>query len=128
MWILGTNLIFAFPRTLWSSFRVPSYFDYRDATLFQLFEFLIHDFYGFFHKVELNIKLKFFHWNDKGFVRYAFLYIRNVEGVKFFSFSELDDTFLSLQALSDLHYLFGGFMDYLWSCELDISNFGPADR
>ncbi|GKB32754.1 hypothetical protein Tco_0872155 [Tanacetum coccineum] len=51
-----------------------------DVTLFQLFEFLIHDFYGFFHKVELNIKLKFFHWNDKGFVRYAFLYIRNVEG------------------------------------------------
>nr|GEV37734.1 integrase, catalytic region, zinc finger, CCHC-type, peptidase aspartic, catalytic [Tanacetum cinerariifolium] len=33
----------------------------------------------------------------------------------------------SLQALSNLHYLFGGFMDYLWSRELDISNFGPAD-
>ncbi|GKF09829.1 hypothetical protein Tco_0044053, partial [Tanacetum coccineum] len=36
--------------------------------------------------------------------------------------------FCSLQALLDLYYLFGGFMDYLWSCELDISNFGPADR
>nr|GEX97372.1 hypothetical protein [Tanacetum cinerariifolium] len=34
----------------------------------------------------------------------------------------------SLQALSNLHYLFGGFMDYLWSRELDISNFDPADR
>ncbi|GJU90980.1 hypothetical protein Tco_1303403 [Tanacetum coccineum] len=33
-----------------------------------------------------------------------------------------------LQVLSDLYYLFGGFMDYLWSRELDISNFGPADR
>ncbi|GJX46678.1 hypothetical protein Tco_0271868 [Tanacetum coccineum] len=33
-----------------------------------------------------------------------------------------------LEALSDLYYLFGGFIDYLWSCELDISNFGPADR
>ncbi|GJU84994.1 hypothetical protein Tco_1292540 [Tanacetum coccineum] len=34
----------------------------------------------------------------------------------------------SLQALSNLHYLFGGFMDYLWSRELVISNFGLADR
>ncbi|GJU97818.1 putative reverse transcriptase domain-containing protein [Tanacetum coccineum] len=34
----------------------------------------------------------------------------------------------SLKALSDLYYLFGGFMDYLWSRELDISNFGPAYR
>ncbi|GJR50079.1 hypothetical protein Tco_1400600 [Tanacetum coccineum] len=34
----------------------------------------------------------------------------------------------SLQALSDLNYLFGGFMDYLSSRELDISNLGPADR
>ncbi|GKC60274.1 hypothetical protein Tco_1087872 [Tanacetum coccineum] len=33
-----------------------------------------------------------------------------------------------LQALSDLYYLFDGFMDYLWSRELDISNFSPADR
>nr|GEZ36416.1 retrovirus-related Pol polyprotein from transposon TNT 1-94 [Tanacetum cinerariifolium] len=33
-----------------------------------------------------------------------------------------------LQALSNLHYLFGGFMDYLWSRELNISNFGPAYR
>ncbi|GKF86586.1 hypothetical protein Tco_0254413, partial [Tanacetum coccineum] len=32
-----------------------------------------------------------------------------------------------LQALSNLHYLFGGFMDYLLSRELNISNFGPAD-
>nr|GEU28764.1 retrovirus-related Pol polyprotein from transposon TNT 1-94 [Tanacetum cinerariifolium] len=45
-----------------------------------------------------------------------------------FSLSKSDDTFPSLQALSDLYYLFGSFMDYLWSCELDISNFGPAYR
>nr|GEZ88790.1 hypothetical protein [Tanacetum cinerariifolium] len=35
---------------------------------------------------------------------------------------------LSLQALSNLHYLFSGFMDYFWSCKLNISNFGPANR
>ncbi|GJT50353.1 hypothetical protein Tco_0976510 [Tanacetum coccineum] len=52
----------------------------------------------------------------------------NVPGVKLSSLSESDDTLPSLQALSDLHYLFGGFMDYLWSRELDISNFGPANR
>ncbi|GJR88100.1 hypothetical protein Tco_0212111 [Tanacetum coccineum] len=34
----------------------------------------------------------------------------------------------SLQALSNLYYLFGGFMDYLWSRKLNISNFGPANR
>ncbi|GJR41241.1 elongation factor 1-gamma 2-like protein [Tanacetum coccineum] len=32
-----------------------------------------------------------------------------------------------LQALSDLYYLFDGFMDYLWSRELEISNFGPEN-
>nr|GEV18167.1 reverse transcriptase domain-containing protein [Tanacetum cinerariifolium] len=36
-------------------------------------------------------------------------------GVKLSSLSESNDTFLSLQALLDLYYLFGGFMDYLWS-------------
>ncbi|GKA85930.1 hypothetical protein Tco_0807584, partial [Tanacetum coccineum] len=51
----------------------------------------------------------------------------NVPGVKLSSLSESDDIFPSLQALSDLYYLFGGFMDYLWSRQLDISNFGPAD-
>ncbi|GJR87220.1 putative reverse transcriptase domain-containing protein [Tanacetum coccineum] len=40
----------------------------------------------------------------------------------------LIDTFPSLQALSDLYYLFYGFMDYLWSRQLDISNFGLEDR
>nr|GEY65750.1 hypothetical protein [Tanacetum cinerariifolium] len=35
--------------------------------------------------------------------------------------------FTSLQALSNLHYLFSGFMDYFWSCKLNISNFGPTN-
>nr|GEV90730.1 putative ribonuclease H-like domain-containing protein [Tanacetum cinerariifolium] len=52
----------------------------------------------------------------------------NVPGVKLSSLSESNDTFLSLQTLSDLSYLFGGFMDYFWSYELNISNFSPADR
>ncbi|GJT07720.1 hypothetical protein Tco_0842182 [Tanacetum coccineum] len=68
MWILGTNFIFAFPRKFWSSFRVPSYFDYRDTNLLQLFDFLVHDFYWFFYKIEFVIELKFFHWNNKGFL------------------------------------------------------------
>ncbi|GJY14012.1 hypothetical protein Tco_0383321, partial [Tanacetum coccineum] len=50
----------------------------------------------------------------------------NVPGVKLSPLSESDETFPSLQALWDLYYLFGGFMDYLWSCELDISNFRSA--
>nr|GEY20011.1 zinc finger, CCHC-type [Tanacetum cinerariifolium] len=33
-----------------------------------------------------------------------------------------------MQALTNLHYLFSGFMDYFWSRELNISNFGPANR
>ncbi|GJZ40905.1 putative ribonuclease H-like domain-containing protein [Tanacetum coccineum] len=68
MWILGTNLIFAFPLKFWSYFRVPSYFDYRNTTLFQLLDFSIYDFYWFFHKFEFVIELKLFHWNDKGFL------------------------------------------------------------
>nr|GEU80985.1 reverse transcriptase domain-containing protein [Tanacetum cinerariifolium] len=52
----------------------------------------------------------------------------NVPGVKLSSLSKSDDTISSFQTLSNLHYLFSGFMDYLWSYELNISNFGPADR
>nr|GEV88166.1 putative reverse transcriptase domain, ribonuclease H-like domain, aspartic peptidase domain protein [Tanacetum cinerariifolium] len=39
----------------------------------------------------------------------------NVPRVKLSSLFESDDNFSSLQALSDLNYLFGGFMYYLWS-------------
>ncbi|GKF56813.1 hypothetical protein Tco_0170350, partial [Tanacetum coccineum] len=45
----------------------------------------------------------------------------NVPGVKLSSYSESDDSFTSLQALSNLHYLFSGFMDYFWSCKLKTS-------
>ncbi|GJY80501.1 hypothetical protein Tco_0493252 [Tanacetum coccineum] len=69
-------------------------------------------------------KLKFVcHWIDT----FKDLKWSNVPGVKLSSLSESDDTFPSLQALLNLHYLFGGFMDYLWFCELNISNFDPAD-
>ncbi|GJW74404.1 hypothetical protein Tco_0133774 [Tanacetum coccineum] len=129
MWILGTNLIFAFPRKFWSSFRVPSYFDYRNTTLLQLLDFSIYDLYWFFHKVEFVIESKLFHWNDKGFANLFKDFERsNVPRVKLSSFSELDDTITSLQALSNLHYLFSGFMDYFWSRKLNISNFGPSNR
>ncbi|GJU86545.1 hypothetical protein Tco_1294091 [Tanacetum coccineum] len=50
----------------------------------------------------------------------------NVPGVKLSLFSKSYDTFPSLQALSDLHYLFGGFMDYLWSREFGIFTLGPT--
>ncbi|GKD39882.1 hypothetical protein Tco_1260089 [Tanacetum coccineum] len=129
MWILGTNLIFTFPRKFWSSVRVPSYFDYRDTTSFQLFDFLVHDLYWFFYNVEFVIEPKLFHWNDEGFADpIKDLKWYNVPRVKLFSLSESDDTFPSLQVLSDLYYLFSGFMDYLWSCQLDISNFALANR
>nr|GEY95424.1 hypothetical protein [Tanacetum cinerariifolium] len=51
------------------------------------------------------------HWADP----FKDLKWSNVPGVKLSLFSKSDDTFLSLQALSNLHYLFSGFMDYLWS-------------
>ncbi|GKD55508.1 hypothetical protein Tco_1288895 [Tanacetum coccineum] len=52
----------------------------------------------------------------------------NVSGIKLSSFSKSEYTFTSLLALSNLYDLFSGFMDYFWSCELNISNFGPANR
>ncbi|GKC25042.1 hypothetical protein Tco_1027192 [Tanacetum coccineum] len=61
MWILGTNLIFVFPCKFWSSFRVSSYFDYRDTTLSQLLDFSIHNLHWFFYKVEFVIEPKLFH-------------------------------------------------------------------
>ncbi|GJW62086.1 hypothetical protein Tco_0111421 [Tanacetum coccineum] len=63
--------------------------------------------------------------SDRHFFR---LETSNVSRVKLSSFSELDDTFKSLQALSNLEYLLSGFMDYFLSRKLDISNFGPANR
>ncbi|GKG17901.1 hypothetical protein Tco_0372199, partial [Tanacetum coccineum] len=39
----------------------------------------------------------------------------NVPKVKLSSLSKTNDTFSSLQALSDLNYFLGGFIDYLWS-------------
>nr|GEZ51340.1 hypothetical protein [Tanacetum cinerariifolium]GEZ51354.1 hypothetical protein [Tanacetum cinerariifolium]GEZ51361.1 hypothetical protein [Tanacetum cinerariifolium] len=54
------------------------------------------------------------HWADP----FKDLKWSNVPGVKLSSFSKSDGTFLSLQALSDLYYLFGGFLDYLWSQDL----------
>nr|GFB55626.1 putative reverse transcriptase domain-containing protein [Tanacetum cinerariifolium] len=51
----------------------------------------------------------------------------NVPRVKLSLLSKSDDTFSSLQALSNLHYLSSSFMDYLWSRQLNISNFGPAN-
>ncbi|GKA23251.1 hypothetical protein Tco_0709213 [Tanacetum coccineum] len=74
---------------------------------------------------ELFRKLNFIcHWANpfKDFER------SNVPEFKLSSFSESNDTFTSLQALSNLHYLFSGFMDYFWSRELNISNFSPSNR
>nr|GEV13396.1 hypothetical protein [Tanacetum cinerariifolium] len=115
-------MIFAFPRKLWSFVRVPSYFDYRDTTLFQLFNFSVHDLYWFFNKVknvegtvditEFFKKLKSLcHWADP----IKDLKWSNVPVVKLSLLFEPDDTFPSLQTFLDLYYLFGGFMDYLWS-------------
>nr|GEW05093.1 retrovirus-related Pol polyprotein from transposon TNT 1-94 [Tanacetum cinerariifolium] len=59
--------------------KVPSYFDSRDTTLFQLLDFSIHDFYWFLYKIKFAIEPKLFHWNDEKFIRWAFLSIRNME-------------------------------------------------
>ncbi|GKA43366.1 hypothetical protein Tco_0736090 [Tanacetum coccineum] len=53
------------------------------------------------------------------------LKLSNVPGIKLSSLSESDDTFPSLQALSDLYYFFSGFMDYLWSCNSTIGYRAP---
>ncbi|GKF16691.1 hypothetical protein Tco_0061609, partial [Tanacetum coccineum] len=72
---------------------------------------------------ELFRKLKFIcYWANpfKDFER------SNVSGIKLSLFSESDDTFTSLQALSNLHYLFSGFMDYFWSRRDEMCGFGEA--
>ncbi|GKC90666.1 hypothetical protein Tco_1151315 [Tanacetum coccineum] len=46
----------------------------------------------------------------------------NVPRVKLSSLSKSDDTFLSLQELLDLYYLFDGFMDYFWKILLVSAN------
>nr|GEV36864.1 hypothetical protein [Tanacetum cinerariifolium] len=65
-------------------------------------------------------KLKFIcHWADP----FKDLKQSNVPEVKLSLLSESDDTFSSLQALPNLHYLFSGFMYYLWSqsgCEMSV--------
>nr|GEW53309.1 hypothetical protein [Tanacetum cinerariifolium] len=95
MWILGTNLIFAFSRKFWPSFKVPSYFDCRDMTLSQLIDFSIHDFYSFFHKMK---KLNFVcHWANP----FKDLKWSNVPGVKFSSLFESDDTFSRAEVEED---------------------------
>ncbi|GJS18366.1 hypothetical protein Tco_0412838 [Tanacetum coccineum] len=56
--------------------------------------------------------------------------VANYHGLTFFPVSpESDDTFMSLQALSNLHYLFSGFMDYFYSpSELTSPIFGPTKQ
>ncbi|GJU27616.1 hypothetical protein Tco_1166237 [Tanacetum coccineum] len=77
------------------------------------------------HISEFFRKFKFIrYWTDS----FKNLKWSNVPRIKLSSFSESDDTFTSLQALSNLHYFLGGFMDYFWSRKLNISNFGLADR
>nr|GEX43260.1 RNA-directed DNA polymerase, eukaryota [Tanacetum cinerariifolium] len=47
----------------------------------------------------------------------------NVSWIKLSLLSESDDTFTSLQALSNLYYLFSGFINYFWSIPGWVSNF-----
>ncbi|GJS51064.1 hypothetical protein Tco_0624426 [Tanacetum coccineum] len=51
--ILAAELIFLFPRELWTSFRVLSNFDNGNAALLQPLDLSVHDFHGLFHKVKL---------------------------------------------------------------------------
>ncbi|GJV59666.1 hypothetical protein Tco_1465766, partial [Tanacetum coccineum] len=80
-----------------------------NTTLFQLLDFSIHDLHWFFHKVEFVIESKLFHWNDKGFLKFICHWANlfkdfersNVPRIKLSPFSESDNAFTSLQALSN---------------------------
>nr|GEY35123.1 hypothetical protein [Tanacetum cinerariifolium] len=113
----------------------------RDTSLFQFLDFSIHDIYRFFHKVEFVIEPKLFYWNDKDSSDRHFFKLEmwkvlwtllsslgssSVYATGLTLFRILNGPIL--QALSNLHYLFGGFLDYLWSRELDIFNLVPTDR
>ncbi|KAL4565399.1 hypothetical protein LXL04_029493 [Taraxacum kok-saghyz] len=56
-----------------SVFGTPSNFDNRDSTLFQPFDFPIHDLDRFFHKVEFFVDLNLFQRNNECFVSQALL-------------------------------------------------------
>ncbi|GJY90891.1 hypothetical protein Tco_0506087, partial [Tanacetum coccineum] len=60
---------------------------------------------------ELFRKLKFICYWTNPFKDFEW---SNVPGIKLSSFSKSDDSFTSLQALSNLHYFLGGFLDYFW--------------
>nr|GEY83752.1 putative reverse transcriptase domain-containing protein [Tanacetum cinerariifolium] len=66
-------------------------------------------------------------WNSKRGLEFTWEREDEIR-IKLSSFSESKDTFMSLQALTNLHDLFSGFMIYFWSRELNISNFGPTNR
>ena len=83
MRVLLFHLVLALPGELWSALGVPSNFHDRDSTLFQPFDFPIHDLNWFLHKVELLVDLDFLQWNDKGCVGQALLKIRHMKSVMY---------------------------------------------
>nr|GEU81316.1 hypothetical protein [Tanacetum cinerariifolium] len=63
-------------------------------------------------KIKQKRKFKFICHRTNSFKDFEW---SNVPRVKLSLFSKSDNTFLSLQALSNLHYFRGGFMNYFWS-------------
>ncbi|KAL4573799.1 hypothetical protein LXL04_020616 [Taraxacum kok-saghyz] len=58
--VLLFHLILALPGKLWSVLSAPSNLHDRDSTLFQPFDFLIHDLNWFFHEVQFFVDLDLF--------------------------------------------------------------------
>ncbi|GJS58053.1 hypothetical protein Tco_0652837 [Tanacetum coccineum] len=136
---------------------IPSNLDDRDTTLFQLFDFLVHNLNRFLEKMELVDDLNLIQRNDECFIRQTFLQVQYNEGsafpvcqnvlpspwryfphdlisqLKIKGFlSYIGIAFLTftggLDMALDLNNLLSCLIDDLWASELTISNFSPADR
>ncbi|KAL4567552.1 hypothetical protein LXL04_023139 [Taraxacum kok-saghyz] len=62
MRVFQLHLVLALPGKLWSALSAPSNLHDRDSTLFQPFDFPIHDLNWFFHEVEFFVDLDLVQW------------------------------------------------------------------
>ncbi|GJS63516.1 putative CCCH-type zinc finger family protein, partial [Tanacetum coccineum] len=63
--ILAVELIFAFPRKLWTSPIVPSNLKNWDAALLQPLDLLVYNFHGLFHEMQFVVDLNFSQRNNE---------------------------------------------------------------
>ena len=60
--------------------RVPSDFFYWYTTLFEAFDFSIHDLQQFLHEVKFSVDLDLIEWNEDVLIRETLFKITYVEG------------------------------------------------